>query len=151
MQDRDTPPGPFVVLTDEKSAPRTGPTMAAIVGELGKLRALVEQILRRQQQVALMVDGFGANMGRRFDVLHEESALIRVAMNRPANDAEVAEADTIPVDVEPSRGEKVRHLFALGGKWLSYGTTAAIGLRLLAKSFPEYNEAIEALLGLFGL
>lgn len=139
-----------MVLTDEQPAPRTGPTMAAIVGELGKLRALVEQILRRQQQVALMVDGFGANMGRRFDVLHEESALIRVAMNRPSNDVD-AEADTIPVDVERSRGEKVRHLFVLGGKWLSYGTTAAIGLRLVAKSFPEYNEAIEALLGLFGL
>ena len=120
-----------MVLTDEQPAPRTGPTMAAIVGELGKLRALVEQILRRQQQVALMVDGFGANMGRRFDVLHEESALIRVAMNRPSNDVD-AEADTIPVDVERSRGEKVRHLFVLGGKWLSYGTTAAIGLRLVA-------------------
>lgn len=147
MPDRDTPPGPFVVLTDETNPPpRTGPTMAAIVGELGKLRALVEQILRRQQQTALMVDGFGSNIGRRFDVLHEESALIRVALDRPR-----AEADTIPVDYEPTRGEKARRLFALGGKWLSYGTTAAIGLRLLAKSFPEYTEAIEALLGLFGL
>lgn len=146
MSDRDRPTEPFVLLTDVETAPRPGPTMATIVGELGKLRALVEQILRRQQQTALMVDSFGSTMGRRFDVLHEESALIRVAMNRSIGDS-----DTIPVEVERTRGEKAKRVVVLSGKLLSYGTTAAIALRLIGKQFPEYEAAVEGLLGLFGL
>jgi hypothetical protein len=146
MQDDDRTE-PFVWLGDKDTPPRPGPTMAAIVGELGKLRALAEQVLRRQQQTALMVDGLGNQLGRRFDVLHEESALMRVQLARPGNDA----AEHIEVDVEPTPGQRAQRLMKLSGRYLSYGTTAAIVLRLIAHQFPEYAAAIDGLLGLFGL
>lgn len=137
------PREPFQLLTDQDAPPRTGPTMAAIAGELGKLRALMEQVMRRQQQTALMVDGAAANMARRVEVLHTEVALLRATLARPVNDV-----DELPVTVEPDRRLRAKRLFVLGGRYTSYLTTAAVVLRpMVVRVFPG-AEAFYELLGL---
>lgn len=142
----DRPPEPFLLLTKEAEnmPPRPGPTMA-------KILELLQQTLKRQQQTALMVDGFASAVNRRFDVLHEEMALMRVALNRPANDTDA----TVEVDVDTDEEEKPtprkRRALAITGNVLSYATTAAVVLRLVGKQFPEYQEAIDGVLGMVGL
>ncbi len=137
MTDEKTPPGPFRIVSEApKAAPRPGASLVDLIG----------QILKRLQQTALMVDGFASAVNRRFDVLHEEIALLRVTMARP-----LEERDTIDVTVTESAAHKLRGVIALTGKLLSYATTLALGLRLIGKEFPEYDAAIDGLLGLFGL
>jgi hypothetical protein len=150
---------PFRLVTEEpppSSAvlPRLGPTMAQIVDRLNtldKVEALVTQALKRLQQTSLMIDGFGSTVNRRLDVLHEEAALTRVALGAPANDLD----GSIPVEVDrtvpKTHRQKAQQAFVITGKLLSYGTTLAIVLRLLEKGWPQYEQAIEALLGLAGL
>jgi hypothetical protein len=143
---------PFLLLTKEaaNAPPRVGPTMAAILEMIAGIRDTCGQVLKRQQQLALMVDGAIATLNRRFDVLHEEQALMRVSMARPQNDTDV------PVDVElESEGEpaprKPRNIVLGGIKVTSYLTTVAVLLRLVGKHVPEYGAAIDGLLESLGL
>jgi hypothetical protein len=150
---------PFRLVTEEPPVlPRLGPTMAQIVERLNtldKVEALVTQALKRLQQTSLMIDGFGSTVNRRLDVLHEEAALTRVAVTQPANDG--SDPDNIPIVLDRSKAvtktprQKVQTAAVLTGKLLSYGTTVAIVLRLVEKAWPQYEQAIEALLGLVGL
>lgn len=140
---------PFLLLNEVQQPPRPGPTMAAILQKLERVEELSGQVLKRQQQTALMVDGFASATHRRFDVLHEEAALLRVSVLRPDNDT-----DQVPVtvDVAPTpNNAKAKAVVVFTGKLLSYATTIAIGLRLVGKQFPEYEAAIDGVLGLFGL
>lgn len=136
MSEEKTPPGPFRIVSEVPKAPRPGASLVDLIG----------QILKRLQQTALMVDGFASAVNRRFDVLHEEIALLRVTMNRP-----VEERDNIDVTVSKTPAQKARGVVALTGRLLSYGTSLALLLRLVGKQFPEYEAAIDGLLGLFGL
>jgi hypothetical protein len=155
MPDDKTPPGPFRVISDRVPEPpalmpRVGPTMVEIKNALERILDLAERGLKRQQQTALMVDGFSSTVNRRLDVLHEEAALTRAGLQLPRE-----EADNIPISLERpatrSPKDKARHAAVLTGKLLSYGTTLAIVLRIVGKNFPEYQEAIDAVLGLLGL
>lgn len=127
----------------------TAPPRPALTETLAKVLELQGQILKRQQQLALMVDGAIATTARRFDVLHEEAALLRVTLSRPENDNDPA----IPVDVERPKApaQKVRAASVWAVKGASYLTTLAVVLRLIGRQFPEYEAAIDGLLGLFGL
>lgn len=143
---------PFLLLTKEaaNAPPRVGPTMASILELIAQSKELCGQTLKRQQQLALMVDGAISTINRRFDVLHEEQALLRVTLSRPANDND----GHIEVDVEPEPPNRVKQARAITVglfKGTSYLTTVAVVLRLIGKSFPEYEAAIDGLLGLFGL
>lgn len=160
MSDDSKPPPlqPFRLVTEDPPVlPRLGPTMAQIVERLNtldKLETLVLQVLKRLQQTSLMVDGFGSTVNRRLDVLHEEAALTRVAVTQPGNDTDTDAS--IPITLDASRvtttpRQKAKRVAVLTGKVLSYGTTAAIVLRLVEKGWPQYEQAIEALLSLVGL
>lgn len=147
---------PFQLLTEQAASlpPRPGPTMVTILEMLTRQAELTGQILRRQQQTALMVDGFAHAVNRRFDVMHEETALLRVALNRPANDTDA----TVEVDVEteteaeePPPKRRARKAVAVSANALSYLTTAAVVLRLVGKQWPEYESAIDSVLAPFGL
>lgn len=134
-----TPPFPYGIIAGGKDAtvgapPRVGPTMAQINDRLG-------DIAKRQQQTALMVDGFIGGLNRRFDVLHEELALIRATMPQPANDnGELV----FPL-------QKKRAAMPFPVKLVGVAAPLAVILRLLGKHIPEYESAIDAVLGLFGL
>lgn len=148
MTDKPKYEQPFLRLTEAANAPpRVGPTMAAILEMITQSKELCGQTLKRQQQLALMVDGAIATINRRFDVLHEEQALLRVTMSRPYNDNDVP----VTVEAEPEPTHRLRKLLVGGAKVTSYGTTIAVALRLLGKAFPEYEAAIDGLLGLFRL
>lgn len=136
--DNKTPPFPYGVIAGGKDAsgvapPRVGPTMAQIADHLGN-------ISKRQQQMALMVDGFIGGLNRRFDVLHEEVALTRALM-QPAND-----------NGEPVFAlQKKRAVLPFPVKLVGALAPFAVALRLLGKHVPEYESVIDSLLGLIGL
>lgn len=129
--------------------------MAAILEMIAGIRDTCGQVLKRQQQLALMVDGAIATLNRRFDVLHEETALTRVAVSRPANDTDTE----VEVDVETTDGDelkgkprpKPRAIAISGLRVTSYLTTVSVLLRLVGKHFPEYGAAIDGLLESVGL
>jgi hypothetical protein len=154
MADEKKPVSPFLLLTD-KLPPRVGPTMSSILARLDELKDLYVkstetcgQVLKRQQQLALMVDGSIATINRRFDVLHEEQALMRVTLARPSNDNEIP----VVVEPQPATGRERARALVLGTfKGTSYLTSIAVLLRLVQKAFPEYGAAIDGLLGLFQL
>jgi hypothetical protein len=152
--DNKPPREPFRIVTERDEVtpavpltiPRLGPTMAQICARLEvaeKLEPLVAQVLKRLQQTALMVDGLGSNLNRRIDLLHTEAALTRAAVGSPS--------DEPPVSVVVPASVKARRAVVSFGKYASYATTAAVILRLIAKAYPEYEEAIDALLKLGGL
>lgn len=121
---------------------------------LAKVLELQGQILKRQQQLALMVDGAIATTARRFDVLHEEAALLRVTLSRPDNDNDQAEGKAEPEAKEADPVSRLQQARSLGVglfKGTSYLTTIAVALRLVQKVFPEYSAAIDGLLELFPL
>lgn len=133
----------LIPVTD---APRPGPTMVQIAEKLVKLDQIfdmVSQVYKRQQQVALMVDGFGSNLTRRINDVQTECALLR-ATQTPGDEAPLSVASK-------TRAQKARAAIVLTGKVGMYATTAAVLLRVVGKSFPEYQEAIDAFLGVFGL
>lgn len=134
-----TPPFPYGIIAGGRDAsgvapPRVGPTMTQISERLG-------DIAKRQQQMALMVDGFIGGLNRRFDVLHEELALVRATMPSPAND-----------NGEPVFAlQKKRAVLPFPVKVAGVAVPLAVVLRLLGKHIPEYEDTIDSLLGLFGL
>ncbi len=151
MTDEEKTP-PFQVLTGKDATvgapPRVGPTMSQINERLGQLEILGQQALKRLQQTALMVDGLGGNLNRRIDVLHEEAALLRVSVTHPANDRGESGLIKLPVQTPAQRA---RSILAVPVKFVSHATAAAVALRLVAKQFPDYAEAIDAFLVAFGL
>jgi hypothetical protein len=118
--------------------------MAQINERLAKLENLGDLVLKRVGQMALMVDGFGGNLNRRIDVLHEEAALLRASVTHPAN-------DVVPFSQAKTPGQKARAVAALPVKLASYATALAVALRLLGKHYPEYGQAIDGVLAVFGL
>jgi hypothetical protein len=130
----------------------TAPPRPALTETLAKVLEQQGQILKRQQQLALMVDGAIATTARRFDVLHEEAALLRVTLSRPDNDNDQAEPTAVSVaPPDRSRAQKARAGAVGVLRVTSYGTSIAVILRLIGRQFPEYEAAIDGLLGLFGL
>lgn len=92
----------------------------------------VREVLAVQRKMALQLDGFGQAMNRRFDIFHEELAMLR----------EVVTADHAPriEKVEKTLGQKV----ARGGGVVGVILLAA---PLLADALPKYRALIEAIVG----
>ncbi len=148
----DKTPEPFVLLTGNNAtlggplgaAPPRLATQSQINERLGKLENLADQVLKRIGQMALMVDGFGGNLNRRIDVLHEEAALLRASVQYPAN-------DNIPVTVDKTPVQKAAGLLAVPVKFTSHAVALSVVLRLIGKHMPEYEQAIDSFLKVFGL
>lgn len=125
------PPAPDT----ERSGPRMLPQQpepfkllappATALRELGKA---VEQVGKRQVQMASQIDGLGLVMRQRFDVLHEELALLR----------QVVTQDHAPrIDkVEDTLGQKM----AKGG---SVGAIIVVLLPLLSDVLPKWASVFE--------
>lgn len=142
MTDAEKPREPFLNLVSKNA-----PVVHLLVERISHLEFLCEKVLKRMQQTGLMVDGFGSNLNRRVDVLHEELALLRAGVERPLD---------IPVSVEQPfpltrKQPSLKRAAIVAGKAASYSTTIAIVLRLIGKQFPQYGEAIDGVLGMFGL
>lgn len=154
MTDDDkTPPFPYGIITGGRDAsgvapPRVGPTMAQIADNLGTINRTQSDIAKRQQQMALMVDGFIGGLNRRFDVLHEELALLRATMPQPAND-NGEHANDNGEHVFPL--QRKRAVLPFPVKVAGVAVPLAVVLRLLGKHIPEYEQTIDVVLGLFGL
>lgn len=95
---------------------------------------MMREMRDTQRKMALQLDGFGQAMNRRFDIFHEELAMLRSTVT----------ADHAPRigKVEATLGQKA----ARGG-----GIVAAVLLvaPLLAEALPKYRSVIEAIAGAF--
>lgn len=109
----------------ERAKPPTVPT-------LGVIKSDVEKILATQRRMAIQLDGFGSTVNARFNLFHEELALLRA---------------TVTQSHEPriTRIERAKQI-ANGG-----ARTAAATLfgGILAELWPQYEGLIHKLLGLF--
>lgn len=145
----ERPHEPFVLLTGgNKDAtlsvpPRPHQTQAQIAERLGRLENLIDQVIKRIGQMALMVDGFGGNLNRRIDVLHEEAALLRASVTHPAND--------IDISVERTPVQRAAGILGVPLRFTAYATAAAVGLRFIGKVLPQYEQAIDGFLRVIGL
>lgn len=150
MSDADDKPPhePFVLLTGHNATvgapPRIGPTMQQINERLAKLESMGDQVIKRIGQMALMVDGFGGNLNRRIDLLHEEAALLRASVQYPSN-------DNVDVTVERTPVQRAAGILAVPVKFTSYAVALSVVLRLIGKQLPEYEAAIDSVLRVFGL
>lgn len=92
----------------------------------------VREVLAVQRKLALQLDGLAQAMNRRFDIFHEELAMLRSTVT----------ADHAPriATVERTMGQKV----AKGGGIVGIVLLAA---PLLADALPKYRSLIEAILG----
>lgn len=109
------PPSPFKLLTPPNSALRDLVTEVRAVG-------------KRQGQMALQLDGFGQLMNQRFDVFHEELAMLR----------QLVTTDHAPriEKVEDTLGQKM----AKGG---SVGAIIVVLLPLLSDVLPKWASVFE--------
>jgi hypothetical protein len=124
---------PFRNLT-EPSHVETAATVQGIAGKLDEVLASHRDILSRQRQMSLQLDGFGLAMNSRFDVFHEELAMLRATV--------LADHGPRIGKVETTLGQKA----ARGG-----GVVAIILLAgpMLADALPKYRGLIDAIVGAF--
>lgn len=125
------PVEPFKNLT-EPSHVETAATVQGIAGQLSEVLASHRDILARQRQMALQLDGFGQTLNGRFDVFHEELAMLRATV--------LADHEPRIGHVEKTLGSKV----AKGGGILGLVLIAA---PMLAEALPKYRALIEAIVG----
>lgn len=94
----------------------------------------LREVLVIQRKMALQLDGFGQTMNRRFELFHEELALLR---------STVVESHAPRIEkVEASLGQKA----AKGGGILALVLLAA---PMLADALPKYRWLFEAIAGAF--
>ena len=104
----------------------------------------LNEVAAKQNKLVLMVDGLGVSMNQRFDVFHEELALLRA---------------TVTTDLAPRLGEvekktgaqKLGAVALVGTKYAGLFTIAGLVLRAVAKQWPEFGGLIEGVLGAAGL
>jgi hypothetical protein len=147
----EIPMEPFKLVAVSE-IPRPGPTMVQIAEKLVKLDQvfdLVSQVYKRQQQVALMVDGFGSNLTRRLNDVQTECALIR-AMS-PHGGKEEGDGDEAPESKTDKPDKQKARAVKLTGKVLMYGATLAAVLRMVGNLFPEHKATIDGFLEGVGL
>lgn len=127
------PVEPFKNLT-EPSHVEVGAATKDIVTRLDEVLASHREILGTQRRHSLEIDAFGQVINRRFDVFHEELAMLR---------STVMESHGPRIEkVEASLGQKA----AKGG-----GIAALVVLAgpMLIEALPKYRAVIEAVAGLF--
>lgn len=131
-------PEPFALIKGRESS------YVELSAQLNALGSQIADVLGRQNRAALVLDALGRDMHQRFDVLHEETALIRAKLSGDIEPRVKAVEARTPA-------QKAGTAALITGKWASYLTLAAVVARMLAKQFPEYTEAIEGLLGALGV
>lgn len=139
------PPEPFKLLAPPKWA-------VALIDK-------VDAVYKRQQQMALQLDGFGKaqtetfiSYEKRVDTFHQELALLRATVTGD----HAPRLGMVEDKVEKlSPQQKAKVAAVITAKLGAYGTgvlfIGGIVLRALAKKFPEYGELIESVLGMVGL
>jgi hypothetical protein len=123
------PREPFRALDGGRSertpAPPRMPTLGLIQSDIAK-------ILATQRKMAVQLDGFGTTVNSRFDLFHEELALLRA---------------TVTQDHAPriTRIERAKQ-FAHGGARAAVATLAG---GILAELWPQYEALIKRAIGVF--
>lgn len=125
------PAEPFKKLT-ETSHVEVGAAQKDILARLDEVLASHREILSTQRRMALQLDGYGSTMNQRFDVFHEELAMLRATVL----------GDHAPRigKVETTLGHKV----AKGGGIVGLILVAA---PMLVEALPKYRALIEAIVG----
>jgi hypothetical protein len=110
----------------------------------------IADVLKTQRQMALQLDGYGSALNQRFDLFHEELAIVR---HDQARLVELVEKDHAPrIDaVEKTVQQKAKGFALKGGKYAAYLTAGSVLARLVAKAYPQFGDAIESFLGALGL
>lgn len=94
----------------------------------------LDRVLETQRKMALQMDGFGQAMNRRFDIFHEELAMLR---------STVMESHAPRIEkVEKTIGQKA----AKGGSIVALLLVVA---PILADALPKYRGVFDAIAGLF--
>lgn len=111
-----------------------------------KLEAVISSqaaVLGVQRKMALQLDGFGTTVNERFDVFHQELALLRATVT----------GDHAPrLDkVEKTVADKAKTVAIAGTKYGSYFVAVAFVARMAAKAYPQFGSVIEDLLSAVGL
>jgi hypothetical protein len=123
----DSPPaGPVSDLRELRSAPAREPTLAEVAGRVSVVDSKIDSLQ-------------GEVKGLRSDL----STLSRFVMEDLASRLTATEKRT-PV-------QQVSRAACWAGKGTAYATFIAVGARMLGKAFPQFDGAINDLLGAFGL
>jgi hypothetical protein len=126
------PREPFRLLDGgERPRPPKLATLAAIRDDVAK-------ILQTQRAMALQLDGYGVTVNSRFDLFHEELALLRAEVTQ----GHAPRIEAIEVEVEETRAERLKRATVSGSKYA--GLTLLGGA--LAEFWSQYGDAIEAAL-----
>jgi hypothetical protein len=120
------PPAPDT----ERSAPRKLPDAFSKLVQTPAEQ--MREIVSTQRKMALQLDGFGQAMNRRFDIFHEELAMLRTT---------VTESHAPRLDkVEATLGQKV----AKGGGIVGL---LIVALPLLSEVLPKWKGLFDSILG----
>lgn len=103
-----------------------------LLDEVADLKRWSRMVVENQSKMALQLDGFGVTVNSRFDVFHEELAMLR---------------QTVTGDHAP-RLEKVEA--TLGQKVAKHGgilAVAVVALPMVADALPRYKHLIDTIVG----
>lgn len=111
---------------------RLAVTSDVVAQKLDEVLASHREILATQRKLALQLDGYGVTVNQRFDVFHEELAMLRATVL----------GDHAPrlETVEESVGVKAAKRGGLVA-------LALVGLPMLAEALPKYRHLFETILG----
>ncbi len=130
------------------------PSYVEFAAKLSGFEENLAQVLGIQRKMSLQLDGFGQVINRRFDLFHEELALL----NATVNGEHAPRLDEIAVEVEEVKktaGQKAKAGAMVAARFGAWGTGAlffgGLALRALAKLYPEYGQLIESILSAVGL
>lgn len=118
---------------------RVAATPADVVARFDEVIASHREVLATQRKLALQLDGFGAAMNGRFDVLHGEVALLRHGHDELLALVSSNHGPRLE-KVETTLGQKV----ARGGGIVGL---LIVALPMLADALPKYRALFEALGG----
>lgn len=94
----------------------------------------LDRVLETQRKMALQMDGFGQAMNRRFDIFHEELAMLR---------------STVLADHGPRIGKVEKTLGQKAAKGGSIVALVLVVAPMLADALPKYRGVFDAIAGLF--
>jgi hypothetical protein len=139
-----SPPAEPFGLTRERLSPieQLSAQIAAQAGKLEQVLASQSQVVARQSQMALQIDGHGTATREKLSAIHEEMALLRHQL----------EDDHAPriAAIEKTTAQKVGGGLLKGTKYGAYAGLAVLVLHGLTQQFPNLAPFIDPILGLIG-
>lgn len=105
--------------------------------------ALAAQVntLTLQRKLALQLNGFGVTINERFDIFHRELAMLRATVT----------GDHAPRIADMEKKLTPKQAALIGGKYTGVALLLGLVARAAGKVWPQFNETIESVLGVFGL